>query len=462
MNDSIIFKTDSYKVSHHVQYPPDTTLVSSYFESRGGQFDSTVFFGLQYILKRHLEGRRVLFADIQKAKKLFKQHFFGNDALFNEAGWLHIALDHDGYLPVSIKAVKEGTVVPTSNVLMTVENTCPKCYWLTNYLETLLVQVWYPMTVATQGREIKKIIRRYLSETTDLPSVDGADYKLHDFGYRGVSSDESAGIGGLAHLVNFRGTDNIKSLLFAEEAYGATEVAGNSIPAAEHSTITSWGPLGEPDAYLNMLQKYPTGFVAVVSDSYDLGNAVDNIWGGQLKSAVLERNGVLVIRPDSGYPAHVVLDTVHRLARAFGYSVNNKNYKVLNPKVRVIQGDGVNITSIDEILRTLKGSQYSTDNIAFGMGGALLQQLNRDTQRCAFKCCYIEGDGWQRDVFKRPATDVSKASKAGRLALVSHDGKIMTIPAPDPAGNDLLVEVFRNGRLLVDQDFDAVRRQANV
>jgi nicotinamide phosphoribosyltransferase len=356
--------------------------------------------------------------------------------------------------------VSEGTTVPTGNVLMTVENTCDQCYWLTNYLETLLVQAWYPTTVATQSRAIKQLVLSYLERNGQEA---GIDYKLHDFGYRGVSSHESAAIGGAAHLCNFKGTDTVAALMMLNEYYRAGAAAGNSIPAAEHSTITSWGTDGELAAYDNMLTEYPTGLVAVVSDSYDISYAVQKLWGGKLKDKVLARDGTLVIRPDSGYPAHVVYEVVHDLGLAFGYTVNDKGYKVLHPSVRVIQGDGVDIDSIDEILRTLEGGRWSADNVAFGMGGALLQKLDRDTQNFAFKCSYAEGgpsdDRWQRNVYKSPVGQAWKKSKRGRLALVS-DGEGGYVTVPELGADNLLVEVFRDGRLLVDQQFDDIRARA--
>ncbi|KAJ8301275.1 hypothetical protein KUTeg_020262 [Tegillarca granosa] len=214
---------------------------------------------------------------------------------------------HDGHLPLRIKAVPEGEVIPFKNVLLTVENTDPHCYWLTNYFETLLVQVWYPMTVATNSRYQKEIIAKYLDETAD--DLSGLPFKLHDFGFRGSSSVESAGIGGAAHLVNFQGTDTIAGISTAKQYYGC-EMAGFSIPAAEHSTITTWGQDGELEAFNNMLTKFPSGPMACVSDSYNIWNACEKVWGEDLKDTIIKRGengGVLVVRPDSGDPPEVVV-----------------------------------------------------------------------------------------------------------------------------------------------------------
>lgn len=462
-NHSIILKTDSYKISHWPQYQKGTTRVGSYFESRGGRYKDTVFYGLQGILDNHLVGQVVTMEAIDYAEAVCIAHF-GNDKLFNRAGWEHIVRDHDGKLPLLIKAPMEGSVIPVSNALMTVENTCDQCYWLTNYVETLLVQAWYPITVATQSREIKKVILKWLNQNGD-PSL--IDYKLHDFGFRGVSSTESAAIGGAAHLVNFRGTDTLPALLYANDFYAAGLSAANSIPAAEHSTITSWGLEREREAYANMLDQYPDGLVAVVSDSYDINNAVKNLWGRDLRDRVLARKGTLVVRPDSGNPRDTVLEVVKGLDAAFGHHVNYKGYKVLDSHVRVIQGDGVDINSIDEILLALSYAGYSADNVAFGMGGALLQKLDRDTQKFAFKCSWTVVNGEFRDVFKKPIGDLSKASKAGQLALIkdaTNGYRTVTIPRNgiNDALNDMnqLVTKFLNGQSVSRQHFDDVRLRA--
>lgn len=156
MEQNILLKTDSYKISHHKQYPQGTTTVYAYLESRGGDYPEQVFFGLQYILKKHLIGKIVTKEYLEEATQLWDEHF-GYDVLDREM-WEYIIEKYDGHLPIRIKAVPEGTVVPTGNVLMTIENTDPKCAPLTTYLETILLQIWYPITIATNSREIKKIL----------------------------------------------------------------------------------------------------------------------------------------------------------------------------------------------------------------------------------------------------------------------------------------------------------------
>jgi len=474
--DNIILATDSYKVSHYRQYPPGTEYVYSYFESRGGKFEEICFFGLQYFIKRYLCGPVVTQDKIDEAKEMLDNHM--GPGQFNEEGWAHILKAHGGYLPISIKSVPEGTAVPTKNVLFTMVNTDPKCFWLTNYLETLLVEVWYPMSVATNSREQKKIIHKALVDTGC--ELGGLNFKLHDFGYRGVSSVESAAIGGAGHLINFWGTDTMAAMLCLKYYYGAGEgptvplptnpeiklpCAGLSIPAAEHSTITSWGREGELEAFKNMLTQYPTGLVAVVSDSYDVFNACTNLWGKELKEMIKKREGTLVVRPDSGDPPVIVPQLLDLLGAAFEEDVTKTStgHKLLPPYIRMIQGDGISYESLGAILDAMAAAGWAADNLAFGSGGALLQKLNRDTQKCAFKCSEItKAGGGTTLVYKDPITDKGKQSKKGKLTLEYGDDGVLkttTEGKGDPA-KDILIEVFRNGHLLIDQPFADIRARA--
>ena len=467
--DNVLLNTDSYKASHWLQYPPGTDAAFFYVESRGGVYDRTVFFGLQAILKQHL-GRPVTHADIDEARELYAAH----GEPFNEAGWRDIVDRLGGHLPVRIRAVPEGTVVPTHQALVTIESTDPQAYWVPSYLETLLLRLWYPVTVATISWHAKQTIRQFLERTSDDPAGQ-LPFKLHDFGARGVSSAESAAIGGCAHLVNFLGTDTVSGLLAARAFYHAP-MAGFSIPAAEHSTITSWGREREVDAYRNMLRQFakPGSIVAVVSDSYDIFHAIREHWGRTLKDEVIASGATVVIRPDSGDPVAVVHQCLELLDKAFGHTVNGKGYKVLN-HVRVIQGDGINPTSIRAILERVTSAGYATDNVAFGMGGALLQQLNRDTQKFALKCSAARVDGEWIDVWKDPVTDKGKQSKRGRMTLLRHReyGGFRTVPVPPsaaslaevekPAGfDDAMETVWENGRLVRDWTFEEIRARADA
>jgi len=348
--------------------------------------------------------------------------------------------------------------VPTHSVLMTVESTDPEFFWLVSWLETKFVRLWYPITVATQSWYIKRTILQYLNETSDDPAGE-IGFKLHDFGARGVSSTESAGIGGMAHLVNFLGSDTIEGVRFANHYYAA-EMAAFSIPASEHSTITMWGRERELDAYRNMVKQFakPGALFACVSDSYDLWNVLENVWGGELRPQIEASGATLVVRPDSGEPASVVLQTLQTLERKVGAPRNGRGYKQLPKWLRVIQGDGIDHGSIAEILATLKAHEYSASNIGFGMGGALLQKIDRDTQKFAFKCSEATVDGRPVRVFKDPVTDRGKRSKAGRLCLVERQGKLVTEEGEAP--DDLLQLVFENGEILQRYTLEQVRENA--
>ena len=460
--ENILIDTDSYKASHWMQYPPGTKSMFSYIESRGGQFDETVFFGLQYLLKKYLEGPVITVQDVLEAEAFYHAH----GVPFNSKGWYYIANNLGGYLPVRIRAVPEGTVVPNSNALVTIESTDEDTFWVASWLETMLVRLWYPITTATISYNTRKLISSYLERTSDK-GPEEVLFKLHDFGSRGVSSQESAAIGGAAHLINFLGSDTIVGVRLANKYYHS-KMSGFSIPAAEHSTITSWGKENEDKAYENMLKSYakPGGLLAVVSDSYNIFNACENIWGGSLREKVIQSGATLVIRPDSGDPESVVRNVLNILDNKFGSKVNSKGFKVLN-YVRVIQGDGVNINSIGQILRGVEEDGFSVENIAFGMGGALLQHHNRDTQKFAMKCSSITVDGKDVDVYKQPVTDSVKVSKKGRLDLIrvngSHGFAYETVKLNSDEmyhSNTVMRIVFENGKILVEDTLDQIRYRA--
>lgn len=450
--NNLILATDSYKFSHWLQYPKNTSYMFSYLESRGGKYPSTVFFGLQYLLKEYLS-KPITVEMVNEAKEFAQAH----GEPFNYEGWMYIATNLKGKLPIRIGAVAEGTVVPTNNVLMTVESTDDRCFWVVSWFETMLLQVWYPITVATQSYSIKKLIYSYLERTADNPDAE-INFKLHDFGYRGVSSQESAGIGGAAHLVNFMGSDTVAGVLCANRYYN-TPMSGFSIPAAEHSTMTMWGGRsGEASAMENMVDSYakPGALFACVSDSYDIYHAVDVIWGEKLRDKVINSGATLVIRPDSGDPVEVLSKLCKSVEEKFGYSYNTKGYKVFN-YVRFIWGDGINEESIRRILNVMTEQGYSTTNFAFGMGGALLQQVNRDTQKFAFKCSYAIVDGQGVEVFKDPVTDSGKRSKRGKVDLFYKLGKFVTESNTSDIGS-LLHTVYENGEVKKEYSFDEVRK----
>lgn len=454
MRRNLLLNTDSYKPSHYAQFPPNTTGLYHYLESRGGRYGGTVFFGLQQLMMEYLEGPVFTPEDIDEAAAFWPAH----GEPFNEAGFRAMYAKHGGRLPIEIRAVAEGTYVPTHNALMDVRSTDPEFFWVGAYFEDSFVRLWAPITVATQSWDIKRDILGFLQETADDPMAE-IPFKLHDFGARGVSSLETAGICGMAHLVNFMGSDTVEGIRYANHYY-KSQMAAFSIPAAEHSTITSWGREGEVAAYRNMLRQFakPKALVAVVSDSYNVFNAVEHLWCGSLLDEVKASGATVVIRPDSGVPSEVVLKLLNILDAKVGTTTNTKGYKVLPSYFRLIQGDGVNQESIREILTVMKNNGFSASNIAFGMGGALLQKLDRDTQKFAFKCAEATVDGRSVKVFKDPVTDPGKRSKSGRLSLIREGNNYRTVEGGHK--DDLLVPVYHNGQILKTYTLDEVRKNA--
>lgn len=471
LDPNIILETDSYKLGHWDMYEKDTQYVKSYFESRkGAKYDYTPFLGLQQILIDHLQGVVVTRENIEEAAEICREHF-GDEKMFNREMWEHILNVHGGKLPIRIRAVAEGTPIPVSNVLMTVENTDPKCASLTNALESILTHVWYPSTVCAKSRFTKQMIKKFLEETAD--NTDLLVFKLHDFGYRGAATAGTAAIGGLAHIVNFMGTDTVPAMRAAKRYYGASyKGLAYSVPATEHSIMTSLGKEGEMSLVNRFLDQYPDKILSVVADSFNYCKFVKTIATEPFRSKILARKLPFVVRPDSvtpdlTTPEDVMLWTMQQLEADWGVTVNTKGYKVINAPVRVLWGDGIDVDGIEKILQKLKDYKYSADNIAtFGMGGGLLQKVNRDTQRFAFKSCAQMRSGVWYDIYKEPL-DPSKTSKRGHLKLVrvfgAHSSTYTT--KQTVAGDykdDELVIVFENGEIKRLYTFDEVRANAAV
>lgn len=429
---NLINLTDSYKFSHFNQYPKGTEIIHSYLAPRGGEYDEIVFFGLQYYLKKYLS-KMVEFFDIGDAERLAKEH----GVPFNREGWEYVS--SLGYLPIEIKALQEGRVYGNKEPLLTIENTDPNCAWLVGYLETLLLKIWYPTTIATKSYAVRKMLLKHWERTAD--NVDGVDFAYHNFGDRGSSSVESAAIGGVAHLTQFKGTDNFNALTLSNEYYDG-KYQGFSIPASEHSTVTSWGRDNEFEMIENYLETYKDSpIIACVLDSYDIYKAVDFVTSGKMKEKIESDDyPIFVIRPDSGEAIEVIRNilTIMKKNNVI-YTVNSKGYLTFN-KYRIIWGDGITPRQIDKILETFCTAQdnpffkttpaYSAENFAFGSGGDLMQNVNRDTCKFTMKCSAIKVNGEWRDVYKDPITDSGKKSIRGRVI------------------DDRMKIVFKNGKLI--------------
>lgn len=435
--------------------PEGTQRVYSYFESRpGAKWPYTQFFGLQYILKQYLEGKVVSYEDVVSSKTLMEEHF-GSNKVFNEAGWLHIIESHGGMLPLHIKAVPEGMVIPVDNVMMTVENTCDECAWLTNYVESLLTHIWYSSNVATLSFHTKQMMKAALHETGSNPGA--LDFMLHDFGYRGATSNEAAGIGGLAHLVNFFGTDTVIAMRYAQKYYNQISAAGASVLATEHSVMTALGVDKDLEVLDMLLDKYNDGILSVVADSFDIYKFTKGVI--ERKDRILARNGRFVLRPDSltaGHrrPEDLIVYLLNMLLEGFGEGQTESGYALLPDQIRLLWGDGIDYDDIKYILHALWDNGIAAENIVFGMGGGLLQKHNRDTQRSAFKCsAQLRNDEWiniKKNTF-------GKKSKTGRLALIHKNDSYQTVPEGD---NNILQTVFLDGVITKEYSFQEVRENA--
>lgn len=394
--------TDSYKFSHYKQFPPGTTWTQSHFIARSGTDTKIVFCGLQPVLSnlQFVPGK----AEVTEMGKWIEAH----GVPFNYKGWLKIA--RLGYYPIKVNALPEGTIVDIGTPCFTVESTDPELFWVPQYLETQLLRCWHMINVATISYRCRNVIYEFLQESSDNPDSEIL-FKLHDFGSRGCSSLESAAIGGVGHLLSFRGTDTVAALYAAKSHYKC-EMAGFSIPASEHSTMCGWGEEREKESIHNLLDQFPDGLVSCVLDSFNLKRAVQSLGDADIKQKLGNRKGTLVVRPDSGDPLEESLKTIQLLAREFGAKTNSKGFSVLPDYVRVIYGDGVNPDTIALILNKLQNRGFSASNIAFGMGGALLQQHNRDTHGIAYKLNAIEIDGKRIGVCKKSP---GKESHAGEI-----------------------------------------------
>lgn len=461
IENNICLLTDSYKVTHHYFYPEGTEKIYSYLESRvGAEFNKTIFYGLQYIMKKYLEGPVVSQEKIDEADRLIAAHI--GEGIFNRDGWQYILDEHDGCLPIEIKAVREGTPVDVSNVLMTVENTDKESFWLVNYLESLLLQVWYPSTVATLSAEVRKLANFYLEVTGS--SKDNLDFMLHDFGYRGATSTESSMLAGSAHLLSFSGTDTIPALTIPENYYNDSDIYGFSVQATEHSVMTSLGPEGETEQILNVINMAKDGILSIVIDSYNYRNFLTQASSSKskLNSAIMDFLSVegnkVVFRPDSGEPVSTTIDCLNILESGFGSHLTDKGYKVFDSNIGLLWGDGLDYHKIRDILFAMKSNGWAAQNIIFGMGGGIHSTVNRDTQRNAFKCSAQLRNGEWHDIFKNPL-DSSKKSKTGRFKLINENNSFRTIPI-DSDGEDCLQTVFRNGQLIGEDTFGNIKSRA--
>jgi nicotinamide phosphoribosyltransferase len=499
MMENICLMTDSYKTTHgNMSSILDIGYTYGYLEARSGStFDHTLFCGIQPLLMQ-IKNFVVTQKYIDFAEIFVSQHIGPNK--FQRSMWQHILDNHSGKLPIKIKSVKEGTIVPSGNVLLTIENTDPLCSSLVGHLESFILHVWYPSTVATQSRCVKDIISHYVNLSSN-ESFPGLAFMLHDFGYRGTSSNESASIGGLAHLLNFSGTDTMMAVLYGMKYYGVNTMIAYSVDASEHSIMTALGRDREFEVIEKLIDDNPGGILSLVLDSYNIYEAICFLCTESISTKIKTRQGKVVIRPDSGNPTEVIPQLLKIIEESGFYeigfnTVSGINYKLLPPCLGLLWGDGMTPTSIERVLYSAVNGWpelpsnwkignssftpnldncWAAQNFVFGMGGGLLQSINRDTQRFAFKCSankiLSESDSW-RPVFKDPCTTEgaeTKKSKMGLLKLQKVEDTYTTIQSfidtgsgiiPNPefdTADDVLEEVFLNGKILSTQTFYEIK-----
>lgn len=478
---------DFYKVSHYDMYPEGTEVVYSGWTPRGSRLkgvDRVVAFGFQAFIQRYLID-------------YFNEHFFSRPKdevvaeyvriLRNTLGIAdprtsHIeALWDLGYLPLEIKAIAEGTLVPVRAPMVTIVNTRPEFFWLTNYIETIFSnECWMPSTSATVAHEFRKLLDKYAEMTGGDPTA--VAFQGHDFSMRGMSSLQAAAASGAGHLLSFTGTDTIPAILFHEKYYGANtdvEMVGASIPASEHSVMCSYMEGGELELFRHLIEDvHPSGFVSIVSDTWDLFRVLTEYLPA-LKDKILARDGRVVIRPDSGDPVDIITGTNSRpgavyedtpqgrgviecLWDIFGGTVNEKGYKVLDPHIGAIYGDSITLERTDAILSRLEQKGFASTNIVLGIGSYTYQFTTRDVFEFALKATSVTVKGIEKAISKDPATDTNhmKRSLKGRMKVTRIDGTITVtdgLTSVDHDPDDLLETVFKDGVLTKFQTLGEIR-----
>lgn len=434
---------DAYKMGHMTMFPKGINKVYSYLVARSDKnLKELKFFGLKYYIEQYI--KTPLTAEMGEEFIVYRNKIMGDND--DEINTKIRSLCKLGYFPVEIKAVEEGKVYPVKNVLLTITNTIDEFYWVVGFLETLLLKLWFPISVASMSYEYKKIVDEYFEKTVDEDQYFLKDYTVHDFGYRGDTSEESAGLSGAAHLLNFKGSDTVIAYPFLDKFYPEMNLSMSSVPATEHSVMSAYGRDNELEAFKSILKRYSEGIVSIVSDTYDFWNVMEN-YTEELKDLILRRNGKTVFRPDSGNPVEIICGLNHlylfssfkdfktselkgaivMLDEKFGHTINSKGYKVLNPKVGLIYGDGMYLERYKETLKIMEEMGYAASNLVIGVGGILRNvHHGRDFLGFAIKSTYVEIDGKPINIEKDPITDASKKSHKGLLQLVKTEEGYLT------------------------------------
>lgn len=470
---------DFYKADHRSQYPKGTTTVFSNWtprKSRIDDIDSVVFFGLQYFVKEYLITRwNKEFFERPKAEVVDRYTRRMKNAGI-DIGVDHIEALHDlGYLPIDIRALPEGTAVPIGVPMFVLWNTRPEFFWITNYLESSLSSVvWGPSTSATMARKYRRILDHWVEKTGG--NAEFTDWQGHDFSYRGMYGTEAAMLSGAGHLLSFTGTDTVPAIDFVEDYYRAdsdAELVGGSVPATEHSVMCMGTKESEIQTFHRLITElYPSGVVSIVSDTWDYWK----VWTDYLpalREEILNRDGVVTIRPDSGDPVKILVGDPdapvgspaykgsYELAwEVFGGTVNEKGFKVLDSHINLIYGDSITPERCEAICAGVAAKGFVPTNI-FGIGSYTYQYNTRDTFGFAMKATAGEVDGELREIFKDPVTDDgTKRSARGLLAVFrDEDGslKLEERTTWERLRDCAFEPVFIDGRLVRDERLSDLR-----
>jgi nicotinamide phosphoribosyltransferase len=474
--------TDGYKVDNRRQYPNQTTLVYSNWTPRKSRIEGineVVLFGLQYFIKKYIiEDFEANFFNQSKediCKKYSRRinNYLGE----NSVGIEHIEALHDlGYLPMVIKALPEGVSVPIRVPMVTMYNTQPEFFWLTNYFETILsTTLWMPCNSATIAKQYRMILDKYANETSSIPEF--VDWQGHDFSMRGMAGLEAAVLSASGHLLSFTGTDTIPSVDFLETYYNAnsdTELVGGSVAATEHSVMCMGTDVGEQDTFKRLITEvYPKGIVSIVSDTWDLWKVLTE-YLPNLKEEVLAREGKVVIRPDSGNPVDIICGNpnggnneeqkgvIELLWDTFGGTTNSKGYKELDTHIGAIYGDSITLDRAQQICEKLKQKGFASTNVVLGIGSFTYQYNTRDTFGFAMKATYGEVEGKGREIFKDPITDDgTKKSAKGLIKIVKNNNAYQLVDQVnwEEEQKGELREIYRDGKLLIDENLNEIRKR---
>lgn len=444
-----LFLTDGYKTGHHQQYPKGTTTVYSNFTPRSNKYapkgcNKVVSFGQQLIMKQLQETFQKDFFDRPKAEVCGEMKTELSMYLNTDYDVSHFEALHDlGYLPITVKALPEGSLVPIKVPVLTIYNTHPEFYWITNYLETIISNLlWKPITSATIAHQYKKVLTSWVMET-NAPAKEFVQWQGHDFSMRGMDSVDAVISSGLGHLTSFYGSDSLPAIYGARKFYNETGFVAGSVNATEHSVMCAGTKDDEIGTFRNLMNTYPTGILSIVSDTWDLWKVcTEHIV--TLKEEILARDGKVVIRPDSGDPVDIICGintkndpdnrygklegtpefkgVIELLWDVFGGTVNDQGFKVLDSHIGAIYGDSITIERADEICKRLAAKGFASTNIVLGVGSFTYQYNTRDTFGFAMKATYVEVNGEAREIFKDPITDDgTKKSATGLLCVMKNE-----------------------------------------